>query len=425
MRKSLAAILAFAFVSSVAQNKTAVSWIDSKAIPIENANPDSELLNFDRNKPQKFTEARVFGFGEATHHCKEFFDLKAKFFKYLVEHQGVTAFIMEESYQAESGINEWLKGGKGDAATISGNFNIMPWKCREVAELLQWMRDYNVGKPEERQVRFYGMDVQFGKNINDEIRNFVASQKIEGKEELLAALDSCSKKVVDYRNPDSDWANRQLPKINAIAAVISDYQKRSGKENDKTFQGIFRAINHLKNYTLFVSDPKTDVRDNGMFDNVKWILEHEEIDRKAFIWAHNEHVNNEYVAPGFVNLGNRLKAEFGDAYYSVGFDFGAGTLRGIELKSGKIVGWKQHKLEKPYKNTFAETLFAATPEIYFLDLSEAGTEESKFFLEKRKYLAIGAPGFDPKKPVFPKRIYADSYDALIFVKWISGADYGK
>jgi erythromycin esterase len=33
---------------------------------------------------------------------------------------------MEESYQAESGINEWISG-KGDIKTIAKNFNIGFW----------------------------------------------------------------------------------------------------------------------------------------------------------------------------------------------------------------------------------------------------------------------------------------------------------
>ena len=88
------------------QNDNVVNWINENAIKVEDADPDTELLIFNDNIPEKFANAKIFGFGEATHHGKEFFDIKAKFFKYLVETQNVKVFIMEDSYPSESGINE-------------------------------------------------------------------------------------------------------------------------------------------------------------------------------------------------------------------------------------------------------------------------------------------------------------------------------
>ena len=70
-----------------AQNKEAINWIRSHAIEIKNANPNIELVAFQQSVPEKLAKAKVYGFGEASHNTKEFFDLKAKFFKYLVKYQ--------------------------------------------------------------------------------------------------------------------------------------------------------------------------------------------------------------------------------------------------------------------------------------------------------------------------------------------------
>ena len=104
----------FLSFSIYSQNNEVVNWIDSNAIKIEDANPDTQLSTFNDNIPTKFENAKIFGFGETTHHGKEFFAIKSKFFKYLVENQDVKAFIIEDSYTSESGINEWISGGKGD-----------------------------------------------------------------------------------------------------------------------------------------------------------------------------------------------------------------------------------------------------------------------------------------------------------------------
>jgi erythromycin esterase len=63
------------------------------------------------NIPNNLIIPKFMGLG-SIHNTKEFFNLKAKFFKHLVKSR-CENFIMEESYQAESGINEWISGGKG------------------------------------------------------------------------------------------------------------------------------------------------------------------------------------------------------------------------------------------------------------------------------------------------------------------------
>jgi len=159
MKTFISAISFFLLFQGYAQNQEAVSWINENAIKIEDADPDSNLTIFNSSIPQKFADAKIFGFGEATHQGKEFFNLKAKFFKYLVEKHNVKIFIIEDSYTSEAGINEWISGGKGSRETIANNFRIGFWYCKEVIDLLEWMRNYNLDKNKEDQIRFYGMDI--------------------------------------------------------------------------------------------------------------------------------------------------------------------------------------------------------------------------------------------------------------------------
>jgi erythromycin esterase len=158
-RKYIAIITFFLLFQTYAQNEDVVKWINENAIKIEDASPETKLTLFENRIPDKFADAKLFGFGEATHQGKEFFDIKAKFFKYLVENQGVKVFIMEDSYTSEAGINEWISGGKGNVETIADNFTIGFWHCKEVVDLLLWMRNYNLNKSNDEKIRFYGMDI--------------------------------------------------------------------------------------------------------------------------------------------------------------------------------------------------------------------------------------------------------------------------
>ncbi|MFN3908286.1 MAG: hypothetical protein ACK4JX_04570 [Flavobacterium sp.] len=58
-------------------------WLQNETIRIEDTNPNNPLQTFILRAPQKFINAKIFGFGEATHHGKDFFDVKSKYFKYL------------------------------------------------------------------------------------------------------------------------------------------------------------------------------------------------------------------------------------------------------------------------------------------------------------------------------------------------------
>ncbi|WP_329806085.1 erythromycin esterase family protein [Flavobacterium facile] len=410
-------------LNTQAQQTTTLDWINQNAITIEDSNPDSKLINFTNKTPEKFSKAQFFGFGEATHHGKDFFDIKAKFFKHLVEKQNVRIFIMEESYQAELGINEWISGGKGDRKTIADNFSIAPWYCKEVVDLLEWMRNYNLKKPKEEQIRFYGIDTQIGKNINIQLRNFVTKHGIIIEESLLKAADSCSEKQTDYSKKNT-WADSQIPKLEEIERVIQNHPIYLSNSNNIEFLSILRALNYLKNFTTFIQNPKTDIRDEQMFKNLVWLMEHIEKDKKVFIWAHNEHINKKGHSNSIINLGNLLKKNYDDKYYAVGFDFGIGVLPGLKLKNGKPSGWEYQKLEKPYKNTFAETLINAESDIYFVDMEFASeNEKSNFFKIDKKHLTSGGAGFNIKKTIFIKRNYIDSYDGLIFVKSITYPSY--
>lgn len=411
------------------QNKETINWITNNSIEIEDANPDSELKIFKKNTPNKFINAKIYGFGEASHNTKDFFDIKAKFFKHLVKNQGVKIFIMEESYQAESGINEWISGGKGDIKTIAKNFNTGFWYSKEIVNLLQWIRKYNLNKTKENQIRFYGMDIQIGKNISKEIREFVNLYKINIDEKLLIIADNCSKKKLDYSKADS-WWKVQIPELKKLKKQILNSQIK-GKE----YKPVIRSLNYLIKYTQYASKIKTkypestEFRDLKMFENVKWIVENESKNGKAFIWAHNEHINKKemyYTGSGIINLGRHLKDYYNNDYYSVGFDFGTGNINGFAVDKKKGNHWKNYHIEKPFKRTYAKTLISINKDIYFIDLQNAiENDSSNFFSKKNKHLLIGGGGYQPKPlhKIMISKIYTDTYDGLIFVKKISIPDY--
>ena len=409
-----------------AQEEEVINWINQNAIEIEDADPNADLPNFNNQIPEKFKNAKIFGFGEASHHGKEFFNIKAKFFKYLVKTQNVKVFIMEESYFAEASINEWISGGEGNGSLIVNNFTIAPWKNQEVINLLAWMRNYNLNHPDEEKIRFYGMDIQYVKGINKEIRGFIKENNIPVNEELLSEIDKAAEMKVDYRNP-TKWADIQLQKLQEVEQIIINHRNDSiAKEED--FNSTLRALHYLKKYTYYEQYPKSEVRDKKMFENVKWIIENNTSNGKAFIWAHNEHTNNKEISPygsGWISVGGHLKDFYKEDYYSVYFDFGTGKAIGLVSRKNKPNYWDLYEIERPFRKTYSKTLYEADKDIYFIDMNKAlkNSHMLDFFDNRKRQLLLAAPGYNPKDKQFISKRYSESFDGLIYIKSISSANY--
>ena len=232
MKKTLSIFIFILPFLLSSQNMETIDWITNNSIKIEDSNPDSELKIFKENTPAKFVNAKIYGFGEASHNTKEFFDLKAKFFKYLVKTQGVRSFIMEESYQAESGINEWISGGKGDITTIAKNFNTGFWYTKEIVNLLQWIRNYNLNKAKEKSPEWIN---NINPIVNDEISITKAIRKyikdnpeadedlIEDRIENLKKIKSKQVGIIELdASLDIDTVTEIFIRINQKGVVLSN-----------------------------------------------------------------------------------------------------------------------------------------------------------------------------------------------------------
>ena len=56
-----------------------------------------------------FADVRMVGLGEATHGTREFFQMKHRVFKYLVERHGYSAFLFEMDMAEARIFNDWVQ----------------------------------------------------------------------------------------------------------------------------------------------------------------------------------------------------------------------------------------------------------------------------------------------------------------------------
>ncbi|MBZ0099596.1 MAG: erythromycin esterase family protein, partial [Taibaiella sp.] len=103
----------FLTIQSRAQNKELIKALKQHAHPIATATPlsDNSDLTFLKDVLKDKT---VIGLGEATHGTREFFQMKHRLVKFLVEEMGYRQFAIESNFAECMAINDYVRDGIGD-----------------------------------------------------------------------------------------------------------------------------------------------------------------------------------------------------------------------------------------------------------------------------------------------------------------------
>ncbi|MFI6910034.1 erythromycin esterase family protein [Nonomuraea sp. NPDC050394] len=96
-------------------------------------------------------DARVVAIGESSHHVREFYLLRHRLLRFLVERRGFTVYALEAPFTDAHTIDAWVRGGAGTVEQVaSAGIDHGMGDCREMHDLLRWMREH------ERPLRFAG-----------------------------------------------------------------------------------------------------------------------------------------------------------------------------------------------------------------------------------------------------------------------------
>ena len=153
-------------------------------------NPPLELSDEDLEALAYMSDCKIVGLGEATHGTKEFFQLKHRIFKYLVENHGFRIFAFECDMGESYYVDNFVTRGEGDLDDIMKNkMHFWTWRTEEVKELLLWMREYNENKSDEDKIHFIGVDCQFLTYQADIILNYFNKTNVSLPENCVNFLN--------------------------------------------------------------------------------------------------------------------------------------------------------------------------------------------------------------------------------------------
>lgn len=406
MKKNIVTLILIIFCNSClfSQNNAIVKAINENAFQLNNSDPNIDI-DKDAKLDSIFNKVRIFGFGEATHGTKEFFNLKFKFFKYLVKYQGVRNFAIEASYANCIAINNYIKGQKNDPKELLKNIGFWIWNTQEVLELIEWMKKFNVDKIQSNQINFYGIDIMDCSNSAKIISEHLTENLYENKTQYLDILS-----FYTIKN-NTKYLNKNILKNHLIVMnELKEILKSSEAKNKELYISLQNSIIQFINLCI---DYRQEIRDKEMSENINQILHFNGNESKIFIWAHNFHIKkNNITYTNDYAMGHFLKEKYGNEYYSLGFDFATGAFNAYSIKNKKI---EIFSITEPMTKTSSKLFNESSFDSFFLDFNSISKIDilNNYITSKVNYRGIGST-FNPKMVENEK--LKDAYDGIIFVK---------
>ncbi|MFJ6518183.1 erythromycin esterase family protein [Streptomyces filamentosus] len=376
-------------------------------------------------------DARVVGLGEASHSSHEFFTVKHRILRYLVEEKGFRAFALEAPWSTGLRLDAYLVRGEGDLKKImeeefQGTYRW--WNNAEYRDLLQWMRAYNIQHPDD-PVRFVGDDSGFaGAELYDKVSAYAAATRPDLTPQLtelyrgLRPATDAETYVDDYLSkPMAE--RKELAERTGRAVDLLKQQPATGTDADAHAWAVQHATAIHQMTTLFAfdwDDPQSvpDImlyRDRIMAENVTWWQQ--QTGDRIVLAAHNGHIALKTYIPGAYPKvqGDFLREQLGGGYLSVGLTFDHGSFNAF----GTDGAVHRFTVGPAAPGTAEHTLDRVRYRDFVVDLRNTPAAARTWLAAPHTVKNIGAtyPGIADA----PQIRLSESYDAVIHLQQVEAA----
>ena len=287
--------------------------------------------------------ARVVLLGEATHGTSEFYQMRARITRELVERFGFTIVAVEADWPDAARVDHYVRqtpfSSGGEKAFT--RFPVWMWRNQEVEDFVEWLRDHNerINEPESR-VGFYGLDL------------YSLNSSIEAVLQYLQQVDPAAARIARERYGClSPWQTDPATYGRAVLTgrfracedevvgmlrdLLARHLEYASADGDRFLDAIqnARLVASAEQYyrvMYYGSVESWNLRDRHMFDTLNLILRFRGPDARAVVWEHNSHVGNaaatEMGARGEYNVGQLCREALGPDAFLVGFGTDHGTV---------------------------------------------------------------------------------------------------
>lgn len=389
--------------------------------------PDRDLGRLDRI----IGSATIVGLGEATHSSREFFTLKHRIFRHLAE-RGPATFGLEAPWSTGLRLNDYVLNGEGDPEQIMREefqASYFFWNVGEYLELLTWMREHNLRRPDE-PVQFMGNDNGYaGPQLFDDVLAYVAERCTELEPEFRR-LYTASRPTGSVADAFEAYLSAPLTERQERAAdVESAVELLESRCASPTSESYVWTLQHARAiaqtgalYAYDLADPAEvaeamRLRDQVMAENTVWWQR--QTGHRILLSAHNGHVGYEPTAPEqYPKLqGQFIREMVGADYVSIGTTFGQGSFNALDLTDAEEP-IREFSVGPTPSSSNEAILERVSDRDYYVDLRTT-TGAARAWLEvARPTRSIGTVWPEEPRPV----ALARSFDVLIHLHRIAAAD---
>jgi erythromycin esterase len=294
---------------------------------------------------------QVIGFGESTHGAREFYRLRHRLLRHLVEHLGFRLLALEAPYSGAQALNAFVLGGDGDCASALKRLASTMWNVDEFADVVQWLRNHNAAVAPKERVQIVGLGMYHTRPSREVVLTYLRRgdrEDLARAERLFAAVDAAEARGL------LRWRDGLQPELFNLADELASQLARTPRSQEAAAAAFslqlivqWLAINlsdcpqaRLPPQIPKVAGLNNFARSRYLAENLRLALDRS-MRAKAIVWTHNFHVgvgaetHGSGLAP---TMGSWLRDWWGPAYYALGLEFGQGSYRARDLQADRSFG---------------------------------------------------------------------------------------
>ena len=269
-------------------------------------------------------DATVAAFGESYHTSGGFYRMKHRIFRFLVQEMGFRAFAIESRWEGAQLAETYVRTGSGTPEqAISQHINV--WQGTEYADLIRWMREWNVSHPNPAdQVTIFGFDIQQAGDDGRGLRTYLERIGIAQNDPRYTGLSQCEHVDSPPHGFGQIPPERHQACLQTLAAIEQHLTNNKGQFVSGTSQQDFDiamlrvvGLRAWENQVFIIAHDRPagySARDEGMAYAFHAMRGIKAPNAKTMVWAANSHVARTSLVTGEVPMGAHLANSFGRNY---------------------------------------------------------------------------------------------------------------
>ena len=368
---------------------------------------------------ERIGDSPVVLLGESTHGTAEFYDMRARITRELIEKKGFTIVALEADWPDAVIIDQFIRDPGRIPVEHYRPFNSFPewmWGNHPFLEFTRWLKDYNQRvETTEDIASIYGLDLYNIRRSIDMVvdyLNYIDPEAGDAARWYYRCMKpwaydpSLYSRMMQSRNDTgcSVAASAVLRILidNKIAYSVIDKQAYFNAEQNARLvvngERYFRTLYHEDNTSW-------NQRDENMLESLNAILQHHP-EQKVIIWAHNSHIGDaravQMAYEGKHNLGQLVRETFDDSYH-IGFGSDHGSVAAAASWKGPM---KIMQMPPSHKDSYESLFHQAEHDNFLLPLRHANHAElTDRLMTKRMQRAVGVT-YDPEDEIKRHYFYA-------------------